>query len=70
MDKLLFPAEIRAFVAIQGAFQIKMTMINIAIQENLPNALALVTRRMEALLLGESNRWVCCSDTEYPRMVH
>ena len=61
---------IRAFLAIQGAFQIKMAMINIAIQEDLPNALALVTRRMKALLLGEPNRWVSCSDTEDPRIIH
>jgi len=46
--------------AVQRAFQIKMAMINIAIQEDLPNALALVTRRMKASLLGEPNRWVRC----------
>jgi hypothetical protein len=45
-------------------------MINIAIQEDLPNALALVTRGMNAFLLGEPNQWVRCSDTEDPRMVH
>ncbi len=37
--------------------------IDIAIQENLPNALTLVTRCMKALLLGEPNRRVRCSDT-------
>ena len=61
---------IRAFLAIQGALQMKMAMINIAIQEDLPNALASVTRRMKALLLGEPNRCVRCSDTEDPRMIH
>jgi hypothetical protein len=61
---------IRAFLAIQRAFQIKMAMINIAIQEDLPNALALVTRSMKALLLGEPNRWIRCTDTEDTRMVH
>jgi hypothetical protein len=38
---------IRAFLAIQLAFQIKIAMLNIAIQEDLPNALALVTRSMK-----------------------
>jgi hypothetical protein len=45
-------------------------MIDIAIQEDLPNAIAVVTRSMKALLLGEPNRWVRCSDAEDPRMVH
>src|SRR5216683_7461297 len=49
---------IRGFLASRSTFQIKMTIINIAIQENLPNALALVARRMKALLLRELNRWV------------
>src|SRR6202521_4243998 len=61
---------IRAFLAIRSTFQIKMTIINIAIQENLPNAFALVTCGMKALLLGEPNRRVRCSDTYDPRMVH
>jgi hypothetical protein len=61
---------IRAFVAIQRTFEIKTAMINIVIQEDLPNALAVVTRSMKALLLGEPNRWVRCSDAEDPRMVH
>jgi len=43
---------IGAFLAIQSAFQIKMAVIDVAIQEDLPNALALVARRMKALLLG------------------
>ncbi len=47
-----------------------MAMINIAIQEDLADALALVTRSMKALLLGEPNQWVRCSDAEEPRMVH
>jgi hypothetical protein len=34
------------------------------------NPLALVTRSMKALLLGEPNLWVRCSDTEDARMVH
>jgi hypothetical protein len=54
---------IRAFLAIRSTFQIKMTIINIAIQEDLPNAFALVTRGMKALLLGKPNRRVRCSDT-------
>jgi len=54
---------IGTFLAIQRAFQIKMAEIDIAIQEDLPNALALVTRRLKALLLGEPNRWVRYSDT-------
>jgi hypothetical protein len=44
---------IRAFAAIQSPFKIKMAMINIAVQEDLPNALAQVTSRMKALLLGQ-----------------
>ena len=35
---------IRPVARIQGAFKIEMAMINIAIQEDLPNAIALVTR--------------------------
>ena len=61
---------IRTFSAIQSAFQIKMAMINIAIQEDLADALAVVARSMKALLLGQPNQWVRCSDTEDPRMVH
>ncbi len=61
---------IRAFLAIHSTLQIKMTIVDIAIQEDLPKAIALVTRSMKALLLRESNRRVRCSDTEYPRMVH
>src|SRR5216683_4013410 len=38
---------IRTFLAIQRAFQIKMAVIDVAIQEDLPNALTLVTRRMK-----------------------
>jgi hypothetical protein len=38
-------------------------MINIAMQEDLPNALSVVTGSMKALLLGEPNRWVRGSDT-------
>ena len=41
-----------------------MAIFNIAIQENPPNALALVARRMEALLLGKPDRRVRGSDTE------
>jgi hypothetical protein len=48
----------------------KNGMINVAIQEDLPNALALVARSMKALLLRQPNQWVRCSDTEDPRMVH
>jgi hypothetical protein len=54
---------IGAFPAIQSAFQIKMAMIDIAIQEDLADALALVTRRVKALLLRQPNQWVRCSDT-------
>jgi hypothetical protein len=61
---------IRAFSAIEGAFQIKMAMTNIAIQEDLADALALLARRMKALLLGEPNQRIRRSDTEDPRMVH
>jgi hypothetical protein len=60
----------RAIPAKSRAFQTKMAMINIAIQEDLPNALAWVTRSMKTLLLGEPNQWVRHSDTEDPRMVH
>ena len=61
---------IRAFATIQGAFQIKMAMRNIAIQEDLPNAFALVARSMKSLFLGEPKRRVRCSDAEDPRMIH
>src|SRR5271169_3749581 len=61
---------IRAFPATQSAFQIKMAMINTAIQEDVADAFALVARSMKALLLGQPNQWVRCSDTEDPRMVH
>ena len=61
---------IRTFPAIQGAFQIKMAMINIAIQEDLADALALIARSMKALLLGQPNQRVRRSDTDDPRMVH
>ena len=56
--------------AIQKTFQIKMAMINIAIQEDLPNVLALVTGSVEAFFLCKPNPWVRCSDTDDPRMVH
>jgi hypothetical protein len=46
-----------------------MAMINIAIQEHLADALAVLARSMKALLLGQPNQWVRCSDTENPRMV-
>jgi hypothetical protein len=36
-------------------------MINVAIQEDLPNTLALVARSMKALLLRQPNQWVRCS---------
>jgi hypothetical protein len=35
-----------------------------------PYTLALIARRMKALLLSEPNRRVRCSDAEDPRMVH
>jgi len=59
-----------AFLSIQSAFQIEMAIVNIAIQNNLANALALVARGMKGLLLGEPIRGSCGSDTEDPRMVH
>jgi hypothetical protein len=46
----------------------KVAMINIAIQEDLPNALALLTRSMKAFLSGEPDQGIRCSDTEDPRM--
>jgi len=61
---------IRALLAIQRAFKIKMAIINVAIQEDLPNALALITSRMKGLLLGKPDRRVCRPDTENPRMAH
>jgi hypothetical protein len=61
---------IGAFLAIQAVLQIKMAVFDIAVQEDPANAVALVTRGMKALLLGEPNRWARCSDTEDPRMVH
>ena len=54
---------------IQSAFQMKVAMINIAVQEDLANALALVACNMKALRLGEPNHWVHCSDTEDPRLI-
>ena len=63
-------AFVKSALEAQRAFQIKMAVIDIAIQKYLPNALALVTRRKKALLLSEPNRWVRRSDTEDPRMVH
>jgi hypothetical protein len=61
---------IRTLLAIQHAFHIKMAVIDIAIQEDLPNALALVARGMKGLLLGEPNQRVRRSATENPGMVH
>jgi hypothetical protein len=61
---------LRAFPAIQSAFQTKKAMINIASQEDLPNAPAMATRGMKAFLLGEPNPRVRCSDAEDARMVH
>src|ERR1700738_1517228 len=61
---------IRAFLAIRSTFQIKMTIINIAIQKNLPNALTLIAGSMKSLLLGKPSRRVRCSDTEDSRRVH
>jgi hypothetical protein len=40
-----------------------MAILDIAVQEDFPNALTLVARRMKALLLGEPNRRVRSSDT-------
>jgi hypothetical protein len=45
-------------------------LVLVAIQEDLPNAFALITRRMKALRLGEPERRVRGSDTEDPRMAH
>src|SRR5579872_213737 len=61
---------VRTLLAIQRAFQIKMPIVDIAIQKYLPNALALVTRRMKGLLLGEPDQRVRCSETDNARMVH
>jgi hypothetical protein len=47
-----------------------MAVIDVAIQEDLPNAFALITRHMKALRLGEPERRVRGSDTEDPRMAH
>ena len=61
---------IRAFPATQSALPVTMAMIDIAIEKDLADALALVPRRMKALLLRRPNQWVRCSDTEHPGMVH
>ena len=49
---------------------VRMAMINIAIQEDLADALALVARSVKALLLDQPNQWVRRSDTEDPKTVH
>jgi hypothetical protein len=54
---------IRAFLAIRSTFQIKMTIVNVAIQKNLPNALTLIARSVKGLLLGKPSRRVRCADT-------
>jgi hypothetical protein len=46
---------------------IRMAMIKIATQEDLADPLALVTRSMKALLFGEPNQRVSCSDTKDSR---
>jgi len=61
---------IGGFLAAQGAFEIKMAIVNIATQEDLPDALALAAGSMKRLLLGEPNRRVRSSDTEDTRMAH
>src|SRR5215469_15352597 len=54
----------KVFVSIQDACQIGMAIMNLAIQEDVLNALALADGKMKGVLLGESNRRVCCSDAE------
>src|SRR5690242_4974313 len=47
-----------------------MTVIDVAVQKHLTNAMALVTHRMEALLLGEPKRWICRPNTDDSWITH
>jgi len=48
----------------QDACRIGTAIINLAIQEDVLNALALADGKMKGVLLGESHRRVRCSDAE------
>src|SRR6266550_5796374 len=47
-----------------------MTVIDVAVQKHLTNAMALVTGHMEALLLRQPKRWICRPNTDDSRITH
>ena len=55
---------IRAFVPIEATFKIEMAKIDVTVQKNLPDALALISRNTKALLLRKSQRRVRRSDSD------
>lgn len=61
---------IRALLAMWRASEEKVTVFNVAVQEDLPNAFALVASSVEALLLREPDRRIGRSNSENPRIVH
>src|SRR6266699_4786784 len=48
----------------------KMTVIDVAVQKQLTNAMALVTGHMEALLLRQPKRWICRPNTDDSWITH
>ena len=55
---------VRAFVPIEVALKIEMAKVDVTVQKDLPNALALISGNIKALLLGEPERRVRRSDTD------
>ncbi len=68
--QITFIQLIGGFLAIQGSSKIKVAVFNVAVQENLPNGFALITRSVEALLLSEPDRRVRRSNSKNSWRVH
>lgn len=60
---------IGAFVPIETTFKIEMAKVDVTIQKDLPDALALISRNTKALLLCKSEQRVRRSDSDDGWMV-
>jgi hypothetical protein len=60
---------IGAFVPIEVAFKIEMAKVDVAVQKDLPDAFALISRGTKALLLRKPELRVCRSDSDDGWMV-
>jgi hypothetical protein len=68
--KITLVLLIGCLLEVWSTSEVKMTALNVAVQENLPNAFAFVTRSVEALLLREPNRRVRRSNSKDSWGVH